>query len=97
MFRKLCKERALKNVVFVTNMWGQVTLEEGKAREKQLRKKYLKPAMRKDTPLRRHENTPESAREILRILLGNDEAMKKRVGNVRRRLHLPGRSRRARP
>jgi hypothetical protein len=40
MFRKLCGENALSNVVLVTTMWGNlVDMEEGEARERELQNK----------------------------------------------------------
>ena len=37
MFRNLCGDENLKNVVIVTNMWGEVDLPRGEAREQELR------------------------------------------------------------
>jgi len=71
MFRELCGEKTLKNVVLVTNMWGKVTPQQGADREQQLKDKYFKAAIEKDAQLRRHSNTPESAREIVRKILDN--------------------------
>lgn len=36
MFRKLCGEESLENVLIVTNMWGLVEQSRGEAREKEL-------------------------------------------------------------
>jgi hypothetical protein len=36
MFRKLCGDSALRNVVIVTNMWGEVKPQVGEAREAEL-------------------------------------------------------------
>jgi hypothetical protein len=36
MFRQLCGDSTLKNVVMLTNMWGDVTREVGEAREADL-------------------------------------------------------------
>ena len=47
IFRELCGETNLKNVVLVTNMWGEVPHEVGKAREKELASVFLKPALDK--------------------------------------------------
>lgn len=71
MFRRLCGEKTLKNVVLMTNMWGKVTLQEGAGRELELGQKHFKTAIEKGARLCRHYNTPESAREILRTILEN--------------------------
>ena len=69
MFRELCGENALKNVILMTNMWGRVTPQQGADREQQLRDKYFKAAIEKGAQPCRHNNTPESARVILRNIL----------------------------
>ncbi|KAF9647079.1 hypothetical protein BDM02DRAFT_2812674 [Thelephora ganbajun] len=71
MFRELCGEKTLKNVILVTNMWGRVTSEQGADREQQLNDKYFKAATQKGAQLCRHYNSPESARAILRKILKN--------------------------
>ena len=73
MFRQLCGESTLRNVVIVTNMWGEVSKETGDAREQELATKdiFFKPALAKGASLKRHENTPTSAYEILRTIVDN--------------------------
>lgn len=71
MFRKLCGEKTLKNVVLMTNMWEQVTPQQGADREQQLKDKHFKAAIEKGAQLRHHTDTPESARAILRTILKN--------------------------
>lgn len=71
MFRELCGERTLKNVILMTNMWGRVTRQQGADREQQLRDEHFKPAIDKGAQICRHNNTAESARAILRIILKN--------------------------
>ena len=72
MFRELCGEKTLKNVILMTNKWGKVTPQLGAAREQQLKEKYFKAAIEKGAQLCRHNpNTPESARAILRKILKN--------------------------
>lgn len=73
MFRKLCGDDALKNVVIVTNMWGQVNLEVGSQREAELMKEddFFKPVLDKGARMARHENTASSAEKIIRLILGN--------------------------
>ncbi|KAF9781349.1 P-loop containing nucleoside triphosphate hydrolase protein [Thelephora terrestris] len=74
MFRQLCGDSTLKNVVFVTNMWGKVEDALGAAREKELAEVYFRPALEKDAQLARHHNTPQSAHEIIRRIMQNNPA-----------------------
>lgn len=73
MFRQLCGDSTLKNVVIVTNMWGEVSPEVGEAREAELRDKdmFFKPVLDKHAQLLRHENTVDSAQAILHHIIGN--------------------------
>ena len=71
MFRELCGEKTLKNVVLMTNMWGRVTPQQGMDREEQLKTDYFRAAIDKGAQLYRHTNTPKSARAILRAILQN--------------------------
>ncbi|OCH84332.1 hypothetical protein OBBRIDRAFT_799197 [Obba rivulosa] len=71
MFRKLCGDSVLKNVVIVTNMWGEVTAERGEARERELATDdvLFKRVLEKGARMVRHDNTRESAQAILRSLV----------------------------
>lgn len=73
MFRKLCGDKGLQNVVIVTNMWGEVTLEKGKQRESELAEHddFFKAALSKGSSMIRHDNTRHSAHAILRRVLQN--------------------------
>jgi len=73
MFRRLCGEDAFKNVIIVTNMWGEVQPEVGDAREAELKKDddFFRPALKKGARMARHENTPSSAHKIIRLVLDN--------------------------
>ena len=71
MFRKLCGDNALRNVVIVTNMWGEVNPEVGKRRETELRGNFFKPLLDMGARMIRHENTLPSAERIIRLILGN--------------------------
>jgi hypothetical protein len=75
IFRKLCGENALKNVVIVTTMWGKVDKEEAEDRERELQNKggYFKDALERGAKMFRHEHPedPNSANEILRLIIGN--------------------------
>ena len=73
MFRELCGESALKNVVIATNMWNEDPQDVNEAREKELRGKFFKPALGDGgAQMVRHLNTVESARDIMRKIVKND-------------------------
>lgn len=71
MFRKLCGDSTLKNVVIVTNMWSEVGESKGEMREAELRKNFFKPALDKGAQLLRHNNSVKSAHNILRYIIQN--------------------------
>ena len=73
MFRELCGENTLKNVVIVTTMWGEVTLAKGTAREAELamNKKFFKSAIDKQALLLRHDNTLSTAQSVLHHIIHN--------------------------
>ena len=73
MFRKLCGDSTLQNVVIVTNMWGEVDPVVGKAREAELMREdiFFKPVLDKGAQIARHENTPTSAQDVIRLVLDN--------------------------
>jgi hypothetical protein len=73
MFRKLCGDDTLKNVILMTNMWGEVSEEVGATREAQLSQDdmFFKPALQNGAKLLRHYNTPESAKNILKCIISN--------------------------
>ncbi|KII85056.1 hypothetical protein PLICRDRAFT_178816 [Plicaturopsis crispa FD-325 SS-3] len=73
MFRELCGDTSLKNVIIATNMWGEVDLSVGEAREAELAREdmFFKPVLEKGAQLLRHENTLASAQALLRTILDN--------------------------
>lgn len=73
MFRSLCGEKTLKNVVVVTNMWGEVPEALGAARENELATddQLFKPVLDSGARMMRHTNTLESAQAIIQALLDN--------------------------
>ena len=71
LFRKLCGESTLKNVVIVTNMWKEDSRDVSEARERELSSKFFKPALDKGAQMDRHHNTTESAHEIIRKIMKN--------------------------
>ncbi|KAF7374716.1 hypothetical protein MSAN_00356900 [Mycena sanguinolenta] len=73
MFRQLCGESTLRNVVIVTNMWSQVTPDVGEARERELAsdERFFKPVLDKGAQMLRNQNDVPSAQAIIRYLIGN--------------------------
>ena len=74
MFRELCGESTLRNVTLVTNMWGEVSQEDGEEREEELITDFLKPALDKGAQIARHYNTVQSAHDIIRGIIRNQPA-----------------------
>jgi DNA repair exonuclease SbcCD ATPase subunit len=71
MFRDLCGDKTLKNVVLVTNMWDEVSLNDGVAREEELSSRFFKPALDKGAQMARHLRTALSAHDIIRRIVKN--------------------------
>ncbi|KAI0082662.1 hypothetical protein K474DRAFT_1654788 [Panus rudis PR-1116 ss-1] len=73
MFRKLCGDETLKNVLLVTTMWAHVEPAKGEERELELASNMLlfKPVLDNGAQMVRHYNTLESANDILRAILRN--------------------------
>ncbi|KAJ3525844.1 hypothetical protein NMY22_g10407 [Coprinellus aureogranulatus] len=73
MFRKLCGDSTLKNVVVMTNMWGEVSKELGEARERELASEdeFFKPVLDNDARMVRHDGTLASAQALIRHFLSN--------------------------
>ena len=75
MFRKLCGDTTLKNVILVTNMWGVDSQDANESREGELSSRFFKPALDKGAQMVRHHNTTQSAHEILRRIIKNRPAV----------------------
>ena len=71
MFRELCGDRTLKNVVIVTNMWGEVPLDVGESRENELSSNFFKPVLDKGAQMVRHHNTAQSAHDVIQMIMKN--------------------------
>ena len=65
MFQKLCGDEALKNVVLVTTMWGEVGEEEGSNRENELTTKYWNTMIESGSHTSRFYNDTKSALDIV--------------------------------
>ena len=74
MFRELCGDSTLRNVVLVTNMWAEVSQEDGEEREEELITNFFKPVLDKRAQIARHYNTVESAHDIIRRIIRNRPA-----------------------
>ncbi|KAI9566267.1 P-loop containing nucleoside triphosphate hydrolase protein [Boletus coccyginus] len=74
IFRNLCGDAGLQNVLLVTNMWSKVDHEEGQARERELasKEKFFKPALERGARMLRHDGSQASAHAILRHLVGRE-------------------------
>ena len=71
MFRELCGDSTLKNVVLITNKWGEVSPEDGQDLENKLSSKIFKPVLEKAAQMVRHHSTVESAHDIIRMIIKN--------------------------
>ncbi|KAI0536361.1 P-loop containing nucleoside triphosphate hydrolase protein [Xylaria digitata] len=71
MFQKLTGENNLKNVILATSMWDKVSMEEGLAREQELKNKFWKVLLAWEAKAVRYEGTPKSARSIAQTLMAN--------------------------
>ena len=71
MFRELCGDTTLQNVVLVTNMWSEVTPEVGESRENELSGRFFKPVIDQGARMVRHHNTGQSAHDIIRLIMRN--------------------------
>jgi len=65
LFRKICGDTAMVNVMLVTNMWGAVSAAKGAQRERELREHYFKDVIERGARMVRHDNTLKSAQSIL--------------------------------
>lgn len=74
MFKQLCGENALKRVILVTTMWDKIASEEGEKREAELvnTPEFWGWMLAKGSSCRRHQNTEESAKELVLALAGHD-------------------------
>lgn len=74
IFRKICGDKSLKNVVIVTNQWSKLTEDEGMRRVAQLASMddYFKAALEKKARMMHHtRDTVESVHEVIRAIIEN--------------------------
>lgn len=76
LFRNLCGDKSLRNVVIVTTMWSEITGLIGEERERELASKdvFFKPALDKGARLARHTDTLESAQAIIRSIINKQSS-----------------------
>ncbi|KAF9259854.1 hypothetical protein L218DRAFT_873661, partial [Marasmius fiardii PR-910] len=74
MFRKLCGEASLKNVVIATTRWSEVLFEVAEARERELMEKdlFFKPVLDRGAKMIRYDNTAHSAHTLIRSMVQNE-------------------------
>ena len=72
MFRKLCGDEALKNVVIGTTKWDDVSLEVGKQHEQRFQDTYWKEMLQQGSVTMRVHADSTSAWEIINHILKND-------------------------
>lgn len=87
MFTKLCGTESLTNVVFVTTKWDMMGYSpemrtQAEARQEEMRTKFLKNELELGAKLVAHDNSIQSATDIIRGLLGNPPV----VLNIQRQL-----------
>lgn len=77
VFRELCGSNFLKNVTIVTNRWSRGISVEEQKREQQLRddERFFKPFLDGQATMRRHDNTAESARTIIREICNKEPVL----------------------
>ena len=71
IFKKLCGEDALGNVVLGTTKWTTIRQEIGQQREQQLRDTFWKDMIERGSVVKRVGDDSSSAREILDHILRN--------------------------
>jgi hypothetical protein len=77
LFGQLCGEEPLKRVILVTTMWDKVPEEEGAKRERELieTRDFWGWMVQKGSSCRRHNNTEDSARDIVSFLSGHEDSI----------------------
>ena len=71
MVRRLCGGSTLKNVVLVTNAWGETSSDIGEACQEELSSTIFKPALEKGAKMARHHDTVQSAHDIFRMIMAD--------------------------
>ena len=72
IFKKICGNDALKNLVIGTTKWDQVELEKGQQREQELKDKHWKEMVQQGSVIMRVHADSSSAWKIVNHILQND-------------------------
>ncbi|VUC35472.1 unnamed protein product [Clonostachys rosea] len=77
MFKQLCGQDALKQVILVTTMWDRVSREEGTRREEELinTSEFWGWMVSKGSSVRRHGHNESSAKELVHQLIGHSNCI----------------------
>lgn len=84
MFKRLCGDQNLSNVVMATCQWERVAEEDGREREKQLKEtpNFWKYMIDRGSKIHRHYNTRESALRLIDSLVGGTAARPKIILDI---------------
>jgi hypothetical protein len=77
MYEELCGRNAYQNIILATTMWDEVDDETGETREEELRSKYWRPMLDRNSTTSRFMRTRESAIALIDPLI---DAANKRSG-----------------
>jgi hypothetical protein len=69
MFEELCGKNAFKNIILTTTMWDEVDKETGEERERELKTKYWRFMLERNSTTSRFLRTRESAFEVIEPLI----------------------------
>lgn len=69
MFEELCGKNAFQNVILTTTMWDEVDEETGEGRERELKTKYWRTMLERNSTTSRFLRTRESAFDIIEPLI----------------------------
>ena len=81
IFKELCGEDSLNNILLITTMWDNIDEETGSAYERQLEGGYWKFMINRGSQLARFLGTPESASKLLTPF--TDQVYARRSGQIR--------------
>ena len=65
MLEELCGKNALQKVILTTTMWDEVDQEKGETREAELRSRYWRPMLQRNSTINRFRRTRESAFTVI--------------------------------
>ena len=69
MFEELCGKNAFHNVILTTTMWDEVDGETGRLREEELKARYWRSMLDRNSTTNRFMNTRESALRLIEPLI----------------------------